>query len=106
MHSQNSVQTSDGYRPPSDVQVIDIRPGQFTFNWRPVQANCSAIHYNIIANGCGVMCPSTTIYDTITCIGWTISKSPCIFSFALQTVVCEHINGNVSDPVFIALKGT
>ena len=86
--------------------MIDIHPGQFTFSWRHVQINnCSATRYNIIADRCGARCPNTTTHNTITCTGWTITRSPCTFSFALQTVVCEDITGNMSNPLIIILKG-
>ena len=96
------------YQPPSDVQLVDVRPGQLTFSWSSVPDNCAAIHYNIIAMNCRIMCPSTTTHNTITCTGpgGILSSTPCIFAFAVQTVVCDGVIGNASNPVSVTLKGT
>ena len=88
--------------PPYNVSWMVARPGQITFNWSPVDSECSAIHYNILALNCG-SCPTVTTSTTITCVDVPTDDSVCIF--ALETVICGDITGNKSDPLYVQYKG-
>lgn len=94
------------YPAPNHVQLLEVHPGYFIFTWSPVLFHCQDIHYNIIAKNCGVICPRVTTHSTTLCNSGVIGDTLCIFSFAIQTVVCQDIVGNSSDPVSVTLKGT
>ena len=69
---------------------------RLTFTWSPVAPDCPAIHYNILASNCG-SCPTTTNHTTVTCTDVPINQSTC--TFAVQTVLCGNLIGNLSDPI-------
>ena len=69
---------------------------EFTFSWSPVTLDCPAIHYNILASNCG-SCPTTTNHTNVTCTDIPTDGSTCVF--ALQTVVCGIITGELSNQV-------
>ena len=92
------------YSSPSDLQLIGVAPQQLTFSWSSVAPNCAAIHYNILAQHCGI-CPSTTSHNTVVCHDMEINGN-VICSFAVQIVrSCDGIVGNASNPVQVILKG-
>ena len=73
---------------------------KLTFSWSPVAPACHAIHYNILASNCG-SCPTTTNHTNVTCTEVPTNDSTC--TFAVQTVICGNIAGNVSDSINITL---
>ena len=85
----------------SNAAIISLR--QLTFSWSPVAPDCPAIHYNILASNCG-SCPTTTNHTNVTCTDVPTNNSIC--TFAVQTVVCGNIAGNISDPLHITFYTT
>ena len=64
-------------------------------------SDCSSLHYNILSSNCG-SCPTTTTNTTVTCTDVLTDGGVC--TFAVQTVVCGNILGNLSDTVQVHLK--
>ena len=83
------------FSPPNQLYIssADFSSRELTFGWSPVAPDCPAIHYNILASNCG-SCPTTTNTTTVTCTD-VQGSGPCMF--AVQTVVCGNITGNVSN---------
>ena len=78
---------------------VDFVSRQLTFSWSRVSTDCVAmIHYNILASNCG-SCPNTTNHTSVTCTDVPTNGTTCMF--AIQTVFCGYITGNVSDPIII-----
>ena len=92
---------SASFPPPNDVRVVDVRPGQITFNWTSVDAECDSLSYNIISYNCG-RCPSTTSNTSITCTN--VVALGQVFTILVQTVVCGN-TGILSQPTTVILKG-
>ena len=94
----------DPYPPPEKLSLssvnLDLRLTVFT--WSPISTNCPAIQYKPLASNCG-SCPATTNHTTITCIDVPVDGSVC--TFAVQSVVCRNIGGNMSDVFHGVLKG-
>ena len=80
-----------------------ISSRELTFSWSPVVPDCPAIHYNILALNCG-SCPTTTNHTNVTYTDVPTNDSIC--TFAVQTVVCGNIAGNISDPLHITFYTT
>ena len=78
------------------LSIANFVSRRLTFTWIPVAPDCPAIHYNILASNCGI-CPTTTNHATVTCTDVPISQSTC--TFAVQTVLCGNLIGNLSDPI-------
>ena len=85
------------------INKNDYSSRKLTFSWSPVAPDCPAIHYNILASNCG-SCPTTTNHTNVTCTDVPTNDSIC--TFAVQTVVCGNIAGNISDPINITLYTT
>ena len=86
--------------PPSELLIHisnDCSSQELSFAWSPVGPDSPAIHYNILASNCG-SCPTTTKHTNVTCTD-VATNSSILCSFAIQTVVCGNITGNISDPV-------
>ena len=64
-----------------------------SFNWSQTSFGCPATHYIILASECGT-CPKTTNLTTVTCTDVPTDGRMCIF--AVQTVFCGNISGEVS----------
>ena len=88
---------------PNDVRLVDVQPGQMTFNWTSVDTECKSLAYKIISSNCG-RCPATTHNTTVTCIDVVASGQVC--TFIVQTEVCGNLTGNFSNAVSVTLKGT
>ena len=84
------------YPPPSNLHIstTNFVSRQLTFSWSPVDPDCPAIHYNILALNCG-SCPTTTNHTNVTCTDIPTDGSKC--AFAIRTVVCENITGKFSE---------
>ena len=82
---------------------VDYSSRELTFSWNPVGPDCPAIHYNILASNCG-SCPTTTNHTNVTCTGVLLDGSTC--TLAVQTVACENITGEISDPISVTLYVT
>ena len=97
------------YPAPSNVWLDGIQPGYLAFSWNPVSLHCETLQYKILSTNCGIICPSSTNHHTITCTPTggrsTVQDGGCIFTFAVQTVVCGGTLGNTSDSVSVVLKG-
>ena len=97
------------YPAPSNVQLVEIHPGYLAFSWNPVPLRCETMQYKILARNCDIICPSITDHHTIICTGgrsaYTVQNESCIFTFAVQTVVCGGTFGNTSSPTSVVLKG-
>ena len=93
----------ESFPPPSDVSLIHVQPGQLTFNWTSVDVLCDSVSYKIISSNCG-RCPLVTTNTTVTCTNIVASGQVCIF--AVQTVVCGNLTGNMSRPIYVILKGS
>ena len=88
-----------GPLPPPDRLYIgsaDFTLRELTFAWSQVGPGCPATYYNILASNCG-SCPTTTNHTNVTCTDVQTDGSACIF--AVQTVTCETLAGNESNPV-------
>ena len=90
------------FQSPNDIRLIQVQPGQITFNWTSVDAQCDSVSYNIISSNCG-HCPSTTSNTNITCRDTVASGQVC--TFIVQAVVCGNITGNQSSPTSVIMKG-
>ena len=84
------------------LSVVDLELGEITFMWSPVAPDCPAISYNIIASNCG-SCPTNTNHTNITCVDIPTDDTTCVF--AVSTVVCGNITGNVSSIAQGSFKG-
>ena len=75
------------------------------FTWNQVSLSCPAVYYNINASGCGI-CRNTivTTSNYVMCNITTLSL-PQTCSLTVQTVVCGMIDGRISEPVTVLLKG-
>ena len=82
------------------ITHADLLSRQLSFAWSPVAPDCSTFNYNILASNCG-SCPTTTNHTTVTCTDVPTDGSLC--GFAIETVVCESITGNLSDVIYVAL---
>ena len=61
--------------------------------------NCPRIYYSIMASNCGE-CPEITTNNKVTCTGnyiQLLNNHQC--SFAVQTIVCDEIIGDVSTAI-------
>ena len=88
--------------PPNDVRLINVQPGQITFNWTSADALCDSVSYNIIASNCG-QCPPTTNNTTATCTYVVASGQVC--TFIVQAVVCGTITGSQASPTTVIMEG-
>lgn len=89
--------------PPDRIRLSLDHPGWFVFSWDEVDTDCEVVHYRIIASNCG-RCPTITAHTTVVCTDIPTNGNNC--TFAVQTLVCDSVAGNVSDPVHILLRGT
>ena len=89
--------------PPNEITLSLDHPGWLIFSWDEVVTGCEVVQYRIVASNCG-SCPATTAYTTVVCTN--IPKNSDICTFAVQTIVCDGVTGNVSDPVHALLRGT
>ncbi len=86
------------------MRLVNAAPDQLTFSWDPVAPNCAAIHYNILAQDCGI-CPSTTQHNTVVCHDMQVGQN-LTCSFVVQNFrTCDVVAGNISIPVNVMLKG-
>ena len=86
------------------MQLTSAAPRQLTFSWDPVAPNCAAIHYNILAQNCGI-CPSATQHNTVVCHDMEVDQN-LTCSFVVQNFrTCDGVAGRMSIPVSIMLKG-
>ena len=80
----------------------------FSFNWSQVPLNCPSIQYKIIVTeNCGE-CPNMTTMasNKVTCTrNYTQLTNNHQCSFAVQTVVCDDIIGDVSSAVNLMITG-
>ena len=86
------------YPPPEKIflSLVNFRMKEITFTWSTVTSGCPTVHYNILASNCG-SCPTTTNHTTVTCTDVPTDNRMC--TFAIRTVVCTNIIGNVSKPL-------
>ena len=89
--------------PPERITLSLDHPNWLIFSWSEVITGCEALHYKIVASNCG-SCPATTVHTTVVCTNIPINSNIC--TFAIQTVVCDGLAGNVSDPIHVLLRGT
>ena len=94
--------------PPPDrisASVSFDHPGGITFTWDEVDSSCDIVHYRVITSNCGVCSATniTTLYTRVLCTNLTTDGSIC--SFAVQTIVCNDVAGNVSEPIHVLLRG-
>ena len=88
------------YPPPNalHIRAANFASKELTFSWSPVAPDCPAVHYNILASNCG-NCPTFTSHTNVTCTDVPTDGSNC--TFAVQTVACGNLTGNVSEPISI-----
>ena len=94
------------YPPPSNVHLVDVNSSQLTFQWSPVQSSCPSLRYLITSSDCG-SCPNVTNNVTAVCSlsGVLAEHQTQVCEFAIQTVVCTGIVGNLSQKVSVTLRG-
>ena len=95
--SSNAIITIIGQlSPPNKINIstANFDSRHLTFSWSPVAPDRPAIHYNILASNCGSY-PTSTNHTKVTCTDAPSDDIMC--SFAVQTVLCESVMGNVSD---------
>ena len=93
-----------GPAPPPDRIILSLdHPGWLIFSWNEVITGCEAVQYRIVASNCG-RCPTTTAHTTAVCTDIPANSNIC--TFAIQTIVCDGVAGNVSDPIHARLRGT
>ena len=80
----------------------DVGFARFTFCWSPIPSANPTINYRTMAEGCGI-CPYTTSSSCVTCVSNSPAITTCTFS--VQSVACENVSGNFSDPVTFKLGG-
>ena len=90
---------------PDRITASFDHPGGITFKWDEVDSGCDLVHYRFIASNCGTCSATniTTLYTTIFCTNLTMDGRVC--SFAVQTIVCNDVAGNVSEPIHVVLRG-
>ena len=93
------------YPPPEAISLALVNFGlkEITFTWDPVASDCPGIHYNILASNCG-SCPTTTSHTNFTCTDVPTNGSTC--TFAVQTVVCGNMAGDLSKPLTFNITET
>ena len=94
MHYNNNIVAPSV--PPKTLYMsnADFVSRKLTFSW---STDCGTkLHYNILASNCG-SCPTTTNHTNVTCTDVPTENSVCIF--AIQTVVCGNISGQISYPI-------
>ena len=64
---------------------------------------CEVLCYRIVASNCG-SCPAITAHTTVVCTNIPTNSDIC--TFAIQTIICDGLAGNVSDPIHVLLRGT
>ena len=91
------------FPPPTDIQLVEANHTHLSFNWSPVSLSCPSIQYHIVACNCGE-CPVTTRSNMVTCNGnYSQQTSDHQCSFAVQTVVCDDLVGDVSIAVTVPI---
>lgn len=99
----NSIIIIDSVPPPDGITLSLDRPGWLVFSWSEVVTGCEAVRYRIFASNCG-RCPTTTAHTTAVCTDVpTNGNNNC--TFAVQTIVCDSVAGNASDPIHALLRG-
>ena len=83
------------------ISLVNVVSKQLIFGWSPIALECPDIHYKINASNCG-NCPTTTNHTTVTCTNVPTNGNTC--TFAVQTIVCRNIFGNISEPVAVLLN--
>ena len=104
-YTDNVVFFSDPLPPPSKVRLsllLAYPAGWLKFTWNAVTSCCTSTYYRVVATNCGI-CPVTTVHTTLFCTRAPTDGSVC--TFAIQTVVCENVAGNISDTITALLKG-
>ena len=95
---------ADPFSSPGDIQLAFVSPEQLTFSWSPSTFSCFGLSYRIESN-CGICGnSSSTLFTTCFLNGSSTIDTTC--SFAVATVICDDIVGNLSDPLNVTLRGT
>ena len=86
------------YQHPVNVTYTIISEEEVLISWSPVFQTCPAVFYNINASSdCGDG-PDTTKNNSVTYqIKPVMPQKPIICEIAIQTVVCDNINGPFSE---------
>ena len=99
------LHTIDPLPPPTDVQLIHVKPNQLTFNWSSVQPGCSTLQYSIESN-CGTCInhQQTMLTSSALCSFELPVNSNDMCSFAIRSTICDSITGTLSTPVRVTLR--
>ena len=91
--------------PPSNVRLtyLSASEGVLIFKWDAVMSSCEVL-YNIMAKNCGT-CPKTTNSTSVMCTTDLKKSRQQSCSFAVQTVICNNITGNITEEVHVILQG-
>ena len=97
-----------GLDPPDSFKLVNIHGGQVILEWSPVVSMCPlAVTYNIASN-CSSCSSGVTNSTIIHCPipQPNVTTGDTICSFSIQSVVCEGIGGEQSDPLVVVIPGT
>ena len=89
---------------PTNVHLDDVSPSQLTFKWNPVASDCLPLHYNTKSK-CGV-CINSTDSPSVNCSILPVNSTQRMCNFAVKSIACNDIAGNLSKTVDVMLKGT
>ena len=87
-----------------NIKLIEGNLTHVSFNWSQISSQCPSIQYHIVASNCGE-CPDITINNKVTCTGkytQLINSHQC--SFAVQTIVCDEIIGDISTAINVTVS--
>ena len=90
---------ADPFPPPNDIQLVQISAEQLEFNWSAPTVDCPGLSYCIESN-CG-MCSNYTNSTYTTCFINQDATTINMCNFAVGTIICDSIVGNLSNPLNI-----
>lgn len=79
--------SSEPFPPPTNVQLVDAKPGEVTFSWTPPSQHCPSLTYSVIAENCGIcqnnLMETTCKYDTLATID--------VCTIRVYSVICRSL---------------
>ena len=99
------VCTLEPFPPPDDFRLRSIFLQRLWFTWTANETyrNCASF-FRIYLTNCTSTCQFSSDRVTIVCSDISTVARICLFQ--LQYSICDDIQGNASDPVYVTLKGT
>ena len=90
------------FSPPTNVQLVDAKPGELTFKWTPPPEYCPSLTFNVLAENCGT-CQNNSALTNATCKNFTLSTRCTLM---VQSIICGNLaSSNPSSPATVSLNG-